>query len=217
MSKLELWEYLHENQVWHSSTELRERFNIKQQMTLRKWTAYPFIISYGSNQKFYKFNDDAIDEYRKVIEQEIHVPPIKLKNGKEVQAGIPEPDNFTIVYPFPKSQLKAEAETFLKHLTHSGAAWNPVKETILLIDSMKLNSDGTGKIAANGIVQTLAFIIGYNGMNLEGLEELKKSLAPPVGDNIEDIRKAELDDIMKHVPKKSDDDIDYESFFNSTT
>lgn len=218
MSKLELWEFLREDGNWHKAADLRERFNIRQQTTLKNWTDVPFIMSYVSNKgKVYRFNKQFSEEYDKAIQQEVYIPPIKLKNGREVEADIPEPENYTVVYPFPKDQVGKAVETTLNDIAGLGPEWNWVKEAIVGLDSVKLSPiSPSPKAIARGLSLILNAIVEYNGHNFEGVKAVRDSLS--VGEmNIEDIRQAELQDIMKHVPKPKDDDIDYESFFNSTT
>ena len=132
MSKLEFWELLYEDRVWHKSTDIRERFDVKQQMTLKNWANVPFVMCLISNRgNKYKFNDHYMEEYTKAIEAEVFVPPIKLNNGKEIPAEIPEREVelFALRFDFPVHQLKERVEFFLKNLNNSpGPEWNSIKE-----------------------------------------------------------------------------------------
>lgn len=233
MSKLELWEYLYENKGWHSSTELRERFNIRQQLTLRKWASVPFIISYGTNLKRYKFNDDAIAEYKEAIDSEVYVPPIKLRSGKEVSANIPEPssETYSIQYAFLSRDLGKAVNKHLEDIAKLGPEWNWVKEAVLSMEAAKYSASiPNPKNIARGLGLVLTAITEHNGYNFEGIQAIKEALSvgEPQEINIDDIRQAELNDIMKHVPKNADkeeekeEEEDYSSWFdnsksNSTT
>lgn len=224
MSKLELWEFLKTDGKWHKAADLRERFNVRQQITLKNWTDVPFIMSNVSNKgKYYRFNTQFEELYDKAVEAEIYVPPIKLKNGKEVAADIPdaEPEYYTLTFPFLKNKLGDVTERQLKGIAGLSSEWDHVKEVILSVEEHKYDTDRLIKEIIQSLIVSLAGIMEYNGHNFEGIQAIRESLKSE--ETLEDIQAAELKDIMDHLPvaKPKDifnqEDIDYDSFFGKAT
>lgn len=211
MTKLALWEYLRENSAdWHTAQELRERFNIKQQATLRDWTNVPFIGNYGNNRgKVYKFLDSKIDEFKKVVSEEIEVPQKVLKvKDKE----IPVPTEFTdekyvLRFPFNKGDLMKVAKANMRGVARLGPKYDWAKQAILSVEDNRLSPEN--KAVVEALIVSLITIVTYNGFDYsEEMEMLKESMTP---ETIEDIRNAEVADIMKHRVEKRPS-IDYGKF-----
>lgn len=200
MSKLEVWSFLHENPGFHDAKKLREMFGIKQQTTLKNWTTgYPFIGSYTANKgKLYTFLPAFTAEYEAAIGEELYVPPLKMKSGKEIPVE-PDPieDYCKITFPFPTSKLGDATEAQIEQIANLGDEWEWAKQAIREVNKIKMNSSSMPKQVVEALIVSLTGIMRYNGYNFKAMKLLE--VIPE--QTVEDIRKTEIDDIMKFVPK----------------
>ena len=202
MNKLILWEYLKDNPGWHTSAELREKFEIKQQATLKNWLEVPFIVGYNSNRsKSYKFLESKMAEYDAALEAEVYVPEPKEVVIKGKKITVPKElvdERFTIRFPFRDSELADIAKIQLRAIAALGPEFDWVKEATLSVGENKLSEKH--KKVAEALTVVMAMMLRYNTVDFsEYLDAIRNSLK---GETLEDIRQAELADIMKHAPKK---------------
>lgn len=205
MNKVILWEYLKDNPGWHTAVELRKEFDVKQQATLRGWLDYPFIASYTpSRGKSYKFLTNKMDAYEETLKHETYVPEPKKIVVKNKEINIPKElmdERFTLKFPFRDSELYEMAKAQARGIAALGPEFNWVKDAILSVGNNKLSE--THKRASDAMIVVLAAMLRYNTFDFsEMMKIIEDSMAPEtVGEKtLEDIRKAELDDIMKHHP-----------------
>lgn len=200
MNKIILWDYLKENPGWHTAVELRDVFDIKQQATLRKWLEYPFIASFNpSRGKSYKFLQSKVAEYEAALAEETYVPEPKKMEVKGRELNVPTEftdERFTIRFPFRDSELADVAKLQIRGICSLGPEFDWVKEAVLSVGNNTLSEKH--KKISEALTVVLAMLLRYNTVDFSDLLlKVKESLNP---ETVEDIRKAELADIMKHHP-----------------
>lgn len=201
-NKLEVWELLRDNpDKWFKASDLRRQFQIKQQITLTKWMEEPFItvLSVGRGTS-YKFNKDREVYYQASVAEIVRTPePKEMKIGNKVVSVPAEivDDRFTIKFPFPVSDLYRIAESELDKLSRLGPEFDWAKQAIISLDADKYNPKNRAVVEV--LIVILSAILKYNGVDHSPLiDKLKESMVEE-SLSLEDVRKAELDDIMSKV------------------